>query len=64
MSEENLCNNKYKIFCDMDGVLVDIYQGESNAILNEAPDGASDHQFPCGSSTHPLGQPVADKYWD
>lgn len=41
MRKEELCNNKYQIFCDLDGVLVDFYQGVSNAILNEAPEGAS-----------------------
>ena len=42
MSEEKLCNNEYQIFCDLDGVLVDLYQGVNNAILNEAPSGVSD----------------------
>jgi len=33
--------NKYQIFCDLDGVLVDLYKGIENAIKRKAPKEAS-----------------------
>ena len=42
MNTEELCNNKYQIFCDLDGVLVDLIQGVEKAIRSEAPTDASE----------------------
>jgi len=39
--------NKYQIFCDLDGVLVDLIQGINNAIHSEAPSGVSDRYLKC-----------------
>jgi hypothetical protein len=42
MNTNELCNNKYQIFCDLDGVLVDLIQGVENAILCDASEGVSE----------------------
>jgi hypothetical protein len=35
--------NNYQIFCDMDGVLVDLVGGVNRALYEDAPDCASDN---------------------
>ena len=41
MAKKNV-SEQYQIFCDLDGVLVDLYKGIENAINGEAPEDASE----------------------
>ena len=41
MAKKNV-SEQYQIFCDLDGVLVDLYKGIENAINGEAPKDASE----------------------
>ena len=61
--QENNEPNKYQIFCDMDGVLVDLMDGINDAIYNDAPKDSSIRYIKSQLKAREAlnGHPVTDK---
>jgi hypothetical protein len=61
--QENNEPNKYQIFCDMDGVLVDLMDGINDAIYNDAPKDSSTRYIKSQLKAREAlsGHPVTDK---
>jgi hypothetical protein len=58
--------NKYQIFCDMDGVLVDLVGGVGKALYEDAPTDASDNYVKIQQKARGVldGQPLLSEHLD
>tara|TARA_R110002020_G_scaffold465187_1_gene686446 strand:- start:756 stop:1337 length:582 start_codon:yes stop_codon:yes gene_type:complete len=58
--------NKYQIFCDMDGVLVDLVGGVGKALYEDAPTDASDNYVKIQQKAREVldGQPLLSEHLD